>query len=288
MNAPVSTFGALALECSAPLAHTTLARDDAAQLADHVAADLARFLPGVEQVDLALAASAFDPSELLRAGWPVHAALAHLVERAPESFEPRVMGFGAHEGQMPEGLNPDPALREGPLRLVPFVLRGAPGPIAAVGRQMEENLLEKGMAQAATAFFAQRAFNGPMEHARYLSLNDLMAMTSMQYEHAGIGPLWPLVEAALLTPEREEWLDAPPEPLAHWTGNEVRIAMMDIAAWSEHGFVPEGVDAERLSRAFDRFQMRQQQFAAVLGSHGIAVRFDHCGVGEDPRQVLRA
>ena len=72
---------------------------------------------------------------------------------------------------------------------------------------MEENLLEKGMAQAATAFFAQRAFNAPMEHARYLSLNDLLAMTAMQYEHAGIAPLWPLIESALLTPEREDKAD---------------------------------------------------------------------------------
>jgi hypothetical protein len=288
MTAPLSTFGALALECSAPMARSALAREEAAELADHVAADLARFLPGVERVDLALAAAAFDPSELLRVGWPVHAALDALVERAPEPHEPRVMGFGSHQGKMPEGLEPDPALHGGPLRLVPFVLRGGAQAIAAVGREMEENLLEKGMAQAATAFFAQRAFNAPMEHARYLSLNDLLAMTAMQYEHAGIAPLWPLIETALLSPEREAWLDAPPEPLARWTGGEVRIALMDLPAWSEHGFMPTGIDAERIGRAFDRFQMRQQQFSAVLGSHGIAVRFDHCSTGEDPRQVLRA
>lgn len=134
MIAPISTLGALALECSAPMARSALAREAAAELADHVAADLARFLPGVEQVDLALAAAAFDPSELLRAGWPVHAALDALVERAPEPHLPRVMGFGAHEGQMPEGLEPDPALHGGPLRLVPFVLRGDPRALAAVAR----------------------------------------------------------------------------------------------------------------------------------------------------------
>ena len=287
MTASISTFGALALECSAPTARSALERDQAAELADHIAADLARFLPGVEQVDLGVAAAAFDPSELLRAGWPVHAALEDLVARAPAAPGPRVMGFGAHQGAMPEGLEPDPALVGGPLRLLPFVLRGEADAVAAVGRQMEENLLEKGMAQAATAFFAQRAFNAPMEHARYLSLNDLLAMTAMQYEHAGIAPLWPLIESALLTPTREEWLDAPPEPLARWTGSEVRIALMDLPAWSEHGFVPAGIDLDRIARAFERFQMRQQQFAAVLGSHGIAVRFDHCGAGDDPRQVLR-
>ena len=280
------TYGALALECSATLARPALSRDAAAELAGHVAADLARLLPGVEVLDLAVAGAAFDPSELLRPGWPLHAALTDLARRAPGRSGPRVLGLGSFEGAMPAQISPDPALREGPLRLVPFVLHGQAADVAAIGRAMEEVLLETGMAQAATALHAQQAFSGALEHVRYLSLNDLLAMTAMQYEHAGIAPLWPLIEAALLTPGCEEWLDAPPEPLLRWTGSEVRVAMMDIAVWSDAGFAPEGTDAERISRAFDRFQMRERQFAAVLGSHGIAVCFDHVGTGQDPRRVL--
>lgn len=281
------TYGALALECSATLARPALSRDAAAELAGHVAADLARLLPGVEVLDLAVAGAGFDPSELLRPGWPLHAALADLAQRAPGRSGPRVLGFGSFEGAMPAQISPDPALHEGPLRLVPFVLHGQAEDVAAIGRAMEEVLLETGMAQAATALHAQREFATPLEHARYLSLNDLLAMTAMQYEHAGIAPLWPLIEAALLTPEHEEWLDAPPEPLLRWTGSQVRVAMMDIGVWSEAGFAPAGIDAERISRAFDRFQMRQRQFAAVLGSHAIPVCFDHVGAGQDPRRVLR-
>ncbi|MCX7557106.1 hypothetical protein OS187_09785 [Xanthomonadaceae bacterium JHOS43] len=283
MTDPSCTFGALALECSAPFANTTLPRDAAAELAGHVAADLARLLPGVDALDLAVAAAGFDPAELLRPGWPVHVALADLAQRAPGRNGPRVLGFGSHDGAMPAQLTPDPGLRDGPLRLVPFVLHGDEGVVAAIGRQMEDVLLETGMAQAATALFAQEAFAAPLEHARYLSLNDLLAITAMQYEHAGIAPLWPIVEAALLAPGHEEWLDEPPEPLLHWTGSEVRVAMMDISAWLEAGFTPAGVDAGRMSRAYDQFQMRQRQFAAVLGSHGIAVCFDHVGTGQSPR-----
>src|SRR5690606_33713257 len=140
---------------------------------------------GVEELDLAVVAAAFDPSELLRPGWPVHAALAEMARRAPASAQAHVLGIGSHDDRMPAPLTPDPALHEGPLRLVPFVLQGDDAAVAAVSTMIEDVLLEKGMAQAATALFAQDAFNTPLQHARYLSLDDLVALTAMQYEHAG-------------------------------------------------------------------------------------------------------
>lgn len=281
-------YGALALECSASLVQTYLPRALAAELADHVATDLARLLTGVEALDLAVAAAAFDPSELLRPGWPVHTALADLVRRAPAADHPRVLGFGSHDDVMPTQLSPDPALREGPLRLLPFVLHGEPGPVAAMQDLIEAVLLEKGMAQAALAFFVQKSFNVPLEHVRFLSLNDLAAMTAMQYEHVGLAPLWPLIEAALFRPGHEVWLDAPPEPLLRWTGREVRMAEMDQSTWAAQGFAPAGIDADRMARAFARFQMRQAQYRAVLGCHAIPLQVDAVPAGQDPRRVLAA
>jgi hypothetical protein len=64
------------------------------------------------------------------------------------------------------------------------------------------------------------------------------------------------------------------------------MAMLDIDAWAEAGFPPQGSDAGRLARAFERFQMRQRQFAAVLNAHGIPVTFDHCPLGGDPRKAI--
>lgn len=287
MTAFSNLYGALALECSAPLPIAILERDAAAELVGLVASDLSRVLTGVEQVDLALAAVSFDPCEVLRPGWPVHAALTGLAQAAPEFGLPRVMGFGGNDG-LPDQLKPDPELFGGPLRVLPFVLYGPADKIKALGDEMEEVLLDTGLAQAATALFATEAFGAPLEHSRYLSLHDLMAMMAMQYDHAGLGALWPLIEVALLRPEDEEWLDEPPEPLLHWADGQVRMAMMDLAAWSTAGFAPEGTNAENIERIYDQFQMRQRLLAAVLGGHGIVVQYDHCGAGEDPREVVAA
>lgn len=287
MSAPLHCHGALALETMSPPQRVALEREVAATLADHVANDLQRLLPGVDRLDLAVAAAAFDPAELLRPGWPRHAALAQLALAAPGRHGARVLGFGAANGTMPAGLAPDPEFGGGALLLLPFVLVGAEQDVVSVGRAMEERLLDTGMADAATALFAQTAFGTRLEHARYLSLHDLCALTAMQYEHVGLGPLWPLIEAALLAPESEEWLDAPPEPLARYADNEVRIALLDIDAWADRGFAPAGVDAASLARRFEAFQMRQRQFGAVLTAHGIPVQFDHAPATRDPRAVLR-
>ena len=59
----------------------------------------------------------------------------------------------------------------------------------------------------------------------------LAAMIALQYQHAGLGTLWPLVETALLAPEEEAWLDAPPEPLMHYIDGQVRMAEFDRAGW---------------------------------------------------------
>lgn len=279
-------FGALALECSAPPLRTSVSRAMATELADQVATDLARLLNGVEALDLAVVAATFDPSELLRPGWPIHTALADLVRRAPDPGHPRVLGLGSHEDKMPASLTPDPNLHEGPMRLMPFVLHGEPEAVAAIGAQIEDILLEKGMAQAALSFAVQKAFNVPLEHVRFLSLNDLVAITTMQYENAGIAPLWPLIEAALFHPDQELWLDAPPEPLLRWDGQVVHMAEMDLDTWREHGFVPEGFEGDGLARGFSFFQRRQDQYRAVLSCHAISVQVVPVPAGQDPRVVL--
>jgi hypothetical protein len=288
MTALVHVFGALALETAGPLGRATLSREGAEALGGHAAIDLQRLLPGVGDVDLALAGAHFDPAELLRPGWPVHAALSDLAQRAPGSGRGRVIALGAHDGAMPmPALQPEPELLGGPLRVLPFALLGDAATIAELGRAMEERLLETGMAGAATALFAQEAFGGRLEHVRYLSLHDLVAMIAMQYEHAGLSPLWPLIEAALLAPESEEWLDAPPEPLLHWRDGEVRAARLAFDAWCEHGFAPEHTEAAALPRAFAAHEARWRQYRAVLGVHGIAVNEIDIGAGDDPRATLR-
>lgn len=286
----LSCLGALALELTPGTTadRQVLAPAAAGDLAALVARDLAKLVPEAARLDLGMVAALFDPVELLRPGHPLHAELERLVARAPGAAGGRVIGFGADAEGLPATLRPESAHASGPLRLLPLLLRGDATVVATVGEQLEQVLLDTGMAGADTALLAQHGFGASVEHARLLTLHDLAAMMALQYEHAGLAPLWPLLEAALLAPDSEQWLDTPPEPLMRYHAGGVRIALLDAEAWAEGGFAPTPADPARLTRAFERFQMRQRQLAAVLDAHGIPVTYDHCPAGRDPRNILKA
>ena len=109
---------------------------------------------------------------------------------------------------------------------------------------------------------------------------------------AALGDTW---WKALVTPwvqktereQLEEWLDAPPEPMARHADGEVRIAMFDPCAWRKRHAADE-TDGAKLERGFELFQARQRQFAAVLEAHGVPVQFVHCAETADPRVELSA
>lgn len=274
----MQVLGALALELkpgSNP-ARDTLSQRDAGILSQLVARDLAAFAPEAAALELAMVGAHYDAVELLRPGWPLHRELDQLAARAPGASEARVIAFGAHDGQLPEALAPSADFAGGPLRLLPFVLGGDADVVARVGDAFERELMERGMAGAETALAAQELFGLQVEHARYLTVHDLAALMAMQYEHAGLAPLWPVIEAALLAPGHEEWLDAPPEPLVHYADGEARIALFTPHAWRTRHASRADVECEKLERQFELFQARQRQFAAVLQAHGVAVNFVHC------------
>ena len=286
MHAPVHLLGALALELRPGTRHgrAALAQAEAGALAALVAQDLAAFAPEAAALELALVGAHYDAVELLRPGWPLHQALAQLADRAPRGDGPgasgRVIAFGSHDGALPQALAASAEYEGGPLRLVPFVLRADDEALAArLGARLEQDLLERGMAGAATALAAQDAFAMQVEHARYLTMHDLAAMMALQYEHAGLAALWPLIEAALLAPQQGECLNAPPEPLVRYADGEARIALLPPGAWKAR-YAPDLDDEALLERRFAGFEMRQRQFAAVLGAHAIPVIFVHCDAGE--------
>ena len=290
MLEPLSCLGALALELrpGGAIGRAALDQAEAGELAELVARDLAVFAPEVADLDLALIAGLFDPVELLRPRWPLHAELERLIAQAPARGATRIIAFGSRDGALPESLRPNPDYANGPLRLLPFVLRGDAAAVAAVGRRFEESLLETGMAGAATALLAQERFAVAVEHARYLTHLDLAAMMLLQYEHAGLAPLWPLLESALFGADEDVWLDAPPEPLLLWRNGEARLAMFDQATWLAQGFAPNAANGDAEARAFERFRMRQKQMAALLRGHGLQVREVDCRGANDPREMLRS
>ena len=271
---------ALELRDGQPPREAALAVARAGDVAELLGRDLVALAPAAAGCDLALLGAHFDPAEALRPGWPVHRRVQELLQRAPgRGQRARAIGFGADAaGEVPLPLHCDPALAGGGLRVLPFVLQGEG--IEAVAAVLEAELLDRGMASAGLALALQDGLGASVEHARLLSLHDLLAMTALQYENAGLAPLWTLLETALLEPDAEVWLDRAPEPLARYGDGEVRIALMDPVAWHARN-APAEADAARLERGFALFQARQRQFAAVLGAHGIDVNFVHCADGKD-------
>ncbi len=271
-------LGALALELTAdgPTGLTQLERGDADGLSEALGDDLRRLLPGVEMLDAGIACALFDPAELLRPGWPVHAALAELVTAAPGRGGGRMITLGADAQRMPvDALQPDPRLVGGSMRLLPLALVGDPERVQAIGQKMEASLMDTGMASAQLALDCQAAFGVQLEHARWMTLHDLCALTAMQYEHAGLAGAWRLIEAALLAPRSEEWLREDGEPLALYRRGVVRIAQHEVNA----------VDADPSQQRLDVMRVRQLQ--AVLAAHGIDSERVAVSAMQDAEAVLR-
>lgn len=278
-------FGVMALELAPGTRpeRAALAQAEAGALAALAGNDLAALLPEIRGLELAFAAAHFDPAEALRPGWPLHRRLDELRARAPGRHDgPHLIAFGADaQGGVPLPLQAEPELQGGSLRVLPFLLTGPAELAGAVGEGLEAVLLDSGMAQAATALQAQEAFGCRIEHARYLTLHDLAAMTALQYGHRGLEPLWPLIETALLAPQEEIRLDAAHEPLLRYADGEVGIALFSADAWRKRYYDDVALDADTLARRFARFEARQRQFAAVLQAHGVPVIFAHCSDEHD-------
>jgi hypothetical protein len=260
--------GALALELrpGAAPARATLDLPTTEALAALAARDLARFAPGLEAHDLGFAGVLLDPVEVLRPGFPAHAELDRLLAQAPHRGEGRVVAF-AGDG-LPVALRPDAAHAGGPLRLLPWALRGPRDTLAPIADALEATLLDTGMAAADTALALQDAFAVPVEHVRYLTAHDLAALMAMQYQHAGLGALWPLLEAALYGDDEVAWLDAAPEPCVRLQGPSARIAL--------------AIDADI------HVQRRARQLAAVLHAHGVTVDLVEVPTAAQARAALES
>ena len=285
--------GALALELvpGTQPGRAALGQADAGALAGLVGRDLATFAADAAGLDLVFAGAHYDPAEVLRPGWPMHRRLEELHAQAPRAEGPqthtaRVIAFGADDrGVVPQPLRAESELQGGPLRVLPFLLVGSAERATAVAAEFERALLERGMAKADTALLAQDAFEAKIEHARYLTVHDLAAMMALQYRHVGLDALWPLLETALLAPEENAWLDAPPEPLLHYVDGTVRAANFDRSGWQRR-YAADELDPARIDRGFAHFQARQRQLTAVLKVHGLDVHVVPCAADQDPRGLL--
>jgi hypothetical protein len=268
----------LALELSAGEvpARATLSRDEAAELVGLIAADLHALVPAVAESRLALAGALLDAVELLRPGFPVWATLDELARRVPRGQLDNVIAFGTHEGRMPaQPLEPDATYAGGPMRLLPLSLLAPEALAGALAEQLEVELVGRGEAGTRTADWLMRTLGVRLEHVRYLSRNDLLALTCVQYEHVNLAPLWTLLETALLTPYREEsTLSARGLALRYAQG---KVQLQPPTDWlaAQTGEIAQ----RRHEFAGVLFELRQ--YAALLGAHQLPLALPGDGEAMD-------
>lgn len=259
----------LALEPVAgePAARLTFTRDEAAELAALVAIDLHGLVPQVDAARLALAGALFDQVELLRPGFPVWAALDELARRVPRGHLENVVAFGSHDGHMPtQPLEPDSLYAEGPMRLLPLTLLATPEAAGELSEQLEIQLVGRGEAGTRTADWLMRTLGTRLEHVRYLSRNDLLALTCVQYEHVNLAPMWALLETALLTPERAESTMS-----ARGLGLRYTAGTVQVQSPSQWLAMQHGEPAER-AHGFAGIVFELRQYAALLGAHQLPLQ----------------
>ncbi|MEP7187029.1 MAG: hypothetical protein ABI767_14455 [Rhodanobacter sp.] len=240
----------------------TLSRDEAAELAELIATDLHTLVPQVDAARLALAGALFDQVELLRPGFPVWATLDELARSVPRGKLDNVVAFGAHEGHMPaQPLEPSALFADGPMRLMPLSLLAPEGLAEELSEELEVQLVGRGEAGALTADWLMRTLGVRLEHVRYLSRNDLLALTCVQYEHVNLAPLWTLLEAALLTPERAESVLSARGLALHYAQGEVLA--QSPAQW----LAANGGDPTQRAHDFAGIIFELRQYAALLDAH---------------------
>jgi hypothetical protein len=194
----------IAVECeiAGTPPRTTLERGTAGILADAVAHDLAAQVAEISMLDFVFVGALYDQAQLLRPGWPLHAALAEALDRLPRDPQaPHVVALGSHAGRMPlPALEPDRDLLGSPMLVMPWLLAGPSEVIGTVGQRLERELLDNGLIGAELALALGEAFGVKTAHARHMTTLDLCALTCAQYEHAGLGGVWQMIETALLRP----------------------------------------------------------------------------------------
>jgi hypothetical protein len=262
---------ALALEFPSdlPPSMTAFTRDEADALAALVAGDLHAMLPRIGESRLAIAGALFDPVELLRPGFAVWTTLDELARRAPRGHLENVIAFGTHEGRMPApALQPEPAHAGGALRLLPLSILAPAALAAALAEKLEVELIGRGEIGPRTGDWLMRTLGTQLEHARYLTRNDLLALTCVQYENVNLAPLWTLLEAALLVPgQQENALSARGLPLRYADG---AVWAASPRAW----LATQTGDPAGRAHAFAGLMFELRQYAPLLQAHRLPLRLE--------------
>lgn len=244
-----------------------LSREQAGQLADAVAADLARILGSdVQACGLLLPAALYDITELVQPGLPWVEVLLEIYRGSLSGmgFMPQIMGIGGNEPFPVAALAPQRRPGSGPLLILPILLVGEPETIERIQPQLEEVLLERGRANITTEQIFRRDFQTTPLNLSYATLNDLSALLKIQLGHAGLEPFWQLLEGALFQPERAEHVRLAEHNEFIGLNGEIYTVFHTFDQWAAiHG-------PDLLS--YRHWLLRQRLYETGLAAHGLSIR----------------
>ena len=246
-----------------------------------VARDLARRVPEAATLTWA-GRGLYDPVELLRPGYPLHAELEQLVARATGAAAARDR-FGAGPDGLPGALHPHPNMPRPAAAAAAAAARHA-ADIARVGDQLEKSFSTPAWPARETALLAQTA-SPSRSNTRPADDQHLAAMIALHTTTPACRRCGHWSRPRCCAGKRT-WLDAAPEPLLRLRRPRSAIALLDIDAWAEGGFAPPTSIPHNCARV-RAFPDAQRQFAPAWRAwHPGHVR--PLPAGRNPRGVLSA
>lgn len=258
-----------------------LGREQAARLAEALAEDLARAVPGVEQSVLVAAGSLLEPAEMLRPGLPVWAAMADLA--APlvreQGTAARILAVGAHDGRLPDRRLAAPQVPpQGRFVGIPLLLALDPEAGPALEQRLEAELFDRGSVAPPARALLQQFSGAESVHGQLLTVNDLLALQHVQMDAAGLSGFWPVVEQVLLRSDADMDFSLPAGLSARWVSAAQRLDVRFVVF-------------DRCQQPPDEYPLWQRAFRTLTGladAHGLdwQVSFDPDLVLDRQQQAL--
>jgi hypothetical protein len=242
------------------------------QLLAHIAADLGKLFPEVNQHGLCGAGVLYDQAQVLRPGLPLFRAMADVARRRWKQHGRRtgLLSIGTADGHLPrEELVPDPALPPGVLQLLCLQLHGDADALRILEDEMEHRFMEEGQLSPLSARALERAFGVATTHVRFLTVTDLLAMLKLQLEHFGFPALWTLIDAALENATACE-VQGEGGQRFRWFDGAVHAEFETFDHWARHGGGRE-LPADALAQTYLAWTREYRQLLITLAAHGVRV-----------------
>ena len=213
-----------------------------------MAHDLAGFAPGAATLELVTVGAHYDAVEVLRpAGRCI--ANSNSSPRARQCRGARVIAFGAHDDRLPGALAPRPITRAGRCVWCPSCSAAMTDASRARRRCLRTRVDGTRHGGRCDGVGGAGGVRPARSNTRATSpLHDLAAMMALQYEHAGLAPLWPVLESRAAGARCRGMDRSGTRTGGAYTEGEARIALFTPQAW-RRGTRPRAAHDSRGVRA---------------------------------------